>query len=56
MQELINRTNGIAGNLFRSALDAAYLASYLGLSYIALSVATSFVAKMMPSASAGTRR
>jgi hypothetical protein len=48
MQELINRTSGLVDSLFSSALDALYLASYLGLSYLALSMATGYVSRLMP--------
>lgn len=48
MQELINRTSGIAEGAFNTALDAVYLASYFGFSYIALSVVASFVARLIP--------
>jgi len=49
MQEFINRTNDLAEGAFNSALDAAYLASYFGFSYIALSVVTSVVRRLLPS-------
>ena len=48
MQELINRTSGVAESMFSSALDVAYLASYFGFSYIALSLVTSFLSRMVP--------
>ncbi|HVZ18545.1 MAG TPA: hypothetical protein VG897_15605 [Terriglobales bacterium] len=48
MQELINRTGGIAESLFTAAVDAAYLASYLGLSYIALSMAAASLHRLWP--------
>ena len=48
MQELINRTNDVAESLFSTATDAAYLASYLGLSYLTMSVLTSLFARFLP--------
>jgi len=48
MQALINRTNGIAEGILSSAVGGVYLASYLGFSYLALSVATSFFARLIP--------
>ena len=48
MQELINRTSGIADSLLSATLEAAYLASYLGLSYLVLSIATASLAQMLP--------
>lgn len=48
MQELIDRTSGVAENVFSSALDVAYLASYFGFSYIALSIVTSYLSRLMP--------
>jgi len=52
MQELINRTSGVAESVFSSALNVAYLASYFGFSYIALSVLTSFLSRLAPGAAA----
>ncbi|MGZ4814208.1 MAG: hypothetical protein ACXVZV_02280 [Terriglobales bacterium] len=48
MQELIDRTNGIAGSLFSAALETAYLASYFGLSYLALSMAAASFSRLIP--------
>jgi len=48
MQELINRTSGLAESLFSTATDAAYLASFLGLSYLTMSMATSLLARLLP--------
>lgn len=56
MQELINRTSDVAENVVTSAMDVAYLASYFGFSYIALTVLTSFLSRLMPaSANRGSR-
>ncbi len=48
MQELINRTSSIAEAAVDSAMDAAYLASFFGLTYIAMTVLTSLVARLRP--------
>ncbi len=48
MQELINRTSDVAESVVSSAMSVAYLASYFGFSYIALSVLTSFVSRLIP--------
>lgn len=48
MQELINRTTGVAGSVIGTAMNVAYLASYFGFSYIALTVLTSFVSRLLP--------
>ena len=48
MHELINRTNGFAEEVFASALDAAYLACFLGLSYLAMSLLTTFLTRLKP--------
>jgi len=48
MTQLINRTSGVAESVVSSAMNVAYLASYFGFSYIALSVLTSFISRLMP--------
>ncbi len=48
MQELINRTSGLAEAAVDSAIDAAYLASFFGFTYIALTVLTSLFARLRP--------
>ena len=52
MQELIDRTTGLADVLFSTAIDAAYLASYFGLSYIALSMAAASFRRLLPTCAA----
>jgi len=48
MQEFINRTNSLAEAAVDSALDAVYLASLFGLTYIAISMLTSMFARLKP--------
>jgi len=48
MQAFINRTSEITENVYSSAMSALYLATYLGFSYIAMSMLTSFVSRFMP--------
>jgi len=48
MLELINRTSGVAESVVSSAMSAAYLASLFGLSYVALTVLTSFLTRLAP--------
>jgi len=50
MQALLNRTNEITESAFNSAMGALYLTSYLGFSYMALSILTSFLARLVPQA------
>jgi hypothetical protein len=51
MQALLNRTSEITESAYGAALNALYLGSFFGFSYIAMSMVTSFLARMMPSAS-----
>ena len=48
MQAFINRTSEITESAFNSAVGALYLSTYLGFSYMAMSMLTSFVAKLLP--------
>ena len=48
MQALLNRTSEITESAFNSAMGALYLTSYLGFSYMALSMLTSFLARLVP--------
>ncbi len=50
MQTLLNRTSEITESVYNSAMSAIYLATYLGFSYMALSVLTSFLARLVPQA------
>jgi len=47
MQAILNRTSEITESAYNSAMSAVYLATYLGFSYMALSVLTSFLARMV---------
>jgi hypothetical protein len=49
MQAFINRTSEITENVVNSAVGALYLTTYLGFSYMAMSMLTSFLAKLLPS-------
>jgi hypothetical protein len=49
MQALLNRTSEIGENAYQSAMSALYLGAYFGFSYIAMSMLTDFVARLMPS-------
>jgi hypothetical protein len=48
MQALLDRTSEIGENAYQSAMSALYLGTYLGFSYIAMSMITGFVARLMP--------
>lgn len=48
VQALINRTSEITESVYSSAMTSLYLASYLGFSYMALSVAATLVSRMFP--------
>ena len=48
MQVFLNRTGSIADGVIESLAGALYLASYFGLSYIALSMLTSFLSRAVP--------
>jgi len=49
MQALLNRTSEITESMYSSAMNALYLGTYFGFSYIAMSVLTSFVSRLVPS-------
>lgn len=48
MQAILNRTSEITEGAYNSAMSALYLATYLGFSYMALSVLTSLLARLVP--------
>jgi hypothetical protein len=51
MRALFNRTSEITENAYSAAMNALYLGSYLGFSYIAMSIMTSFLARIVPASS-----
>ena len=55
MQALLNRTSEITENVYSAAMNALYLATYFGFSYIAMSMLTSFVSRLMPATSEENR-
>lgn len=55
MQALINRTSEITEDVYASAMNALYLATYLGFSYVAMSMLTGFMARLMPAQAEQTK-